>query len=356
MIFMSAGAYDLTVGTSPNGKVSFKVEGTETTTANYGQVVTIDITPNESYAVDSVIVIAFTDWGSAKAPRRSMDIVKDIIVIGSENTWTFTMPDANVEVSVNYVLTKVTIDGVTIEISDIDKKEMTVTTITTTDGKVEIPSEVTIGKTTYTVTEISPGALAGQEVTDLYLPDTEKAITIPTGEINGSVRIHTPLPLLDNYALMESLKENFESMRVSATVTAPNKYWTLSSGVDIVLPDNLTAYIVYLDISTPRIIAIPENELFLKEGRRGIKANNGVLLNGLGSGVYEFIASPGNQASGTIPATSDAKSYKGNQLEPVIEAKNYAAGSYAVLKNNEFHSIKANGSKVKACKAVLRLK
>ena len=61
---------------------------------------------------------------------------------------------------------------------------------------------------------------------------------------------------------------------------------------------------------------------------------------------------PGGQESGTKPATTDAKSYESNCLVPTIEATNYEAGQYLILKNNEFHSIAANASKVKACKAV----
>ena len=38
-------------------------------------------------------------------------------------------------------------------------------------------------------------------------------------------------------------------------------------------------------------------------------------------------------------------------MVPVIETKNYASGQYLILKNNEFHTISANG-KVPACKAV----
>ena len=39
-------------------------------------------------------------------------------------------------------------------------------------------------------------------------------------------------------------------------------------------------------------------------------------------------------------------------MEPVIESKNYASGQYLIVKNNEFHTIANNGSKVPACKAV----
>lgn len=211
----------------------------------------------------------------------------------------------------------------------------------------------------YTVTGISAEAFEGKNVTDVYLPETEQPLSIEEDAFPGTANIYTPLSLLDDYALMASLQENYEAVKISATVTPENKYWSFSSGVDCELPETLNAYIVYMDNGTPRIVQIEESELVLADGRRGIKANNGVLLackNDKGGDEYEIVASPGNQKSGTKPATTDAKSYSGNQLEPVIESKNYAAGEYLVLKKNNFHSIRSNASKVKACKAVLRIK
>ena len=211
----------------------------------------------------------------------------------------------------------------------------------------------------YAVSGISAEAFEGKNITDVYLPDTEQPLTIEEDALPGTANIHTTLALLDDYALMASLKANYEAVKISATVTPANKYWSFSSGVDCVLHETLNAFIVYMDNGTPRIVKIEESKLVLVDGRRGIKANNGVLLackNGKGGDEYEILASPGNQQSGVKPSTTDAKSYGNqNQLEPVIESKNYKAGEYLVLKNNAFHSIKSNASKMKACKAVLRI-
>ena len=87
-------------------------------------------------------------------------------------------------------------------------------------------------------------------------------------------------------------------------------------------------------------------------------ANNGVLVactDGSNGDAYEIVANPVRQKSGTPIATNDAKSYGAdNQLEPVIEQKNYAASDYYILVDNEFHPILYNNSKVSACKAVLK--
>jgi hypothetical protein len=227
---------------------------------------------------------------------------------------------------------------------------------------VTVPSEVVSGNVVYRVTEIKADAFKTPEgsnakVTKVILPETESALVIAEGAMKPDGRlvdIETSLALLDDYALMKTLKENFEALKISAHVTAPNKYWSFSSGVDCVLPDGVTAYIAEWN-GMPRIIALEGDQLLLADGRRGIKANNGVLIAGTKGNVYEIVASSGNQQSGSTPVTTDAKSFEGNCLVPTIVATNYDAEKYLVLKDNTFHTIKSNSSKVKPCKAVFSL-
>lgn len=235
----------------------------------------------------------------------------------------------------------------------------------TTEITVTVPNEIIDGNVVYKVTEIKADAFKKKDgdntvVTKVILPETDEPLKIeedalkPDGNL---LDIEAPLALLDDYALQESLKENFEAKKISATVTAPNKYWTFSSGVDCLLPEGVTAYIAEWDAEAkmPRIIALSEDELKLSGGQRGIKANNGVLLASEKGGEYEIVACPGNQESGSAVATTDANSYKGNCLTPVIVSKNYPAGKTLILKDNEFHTIKSNLSEVKPCKAVFSL-
>ena len=230
---------------------------------------------------------------------------------------------------------------------------------------VTVPNEIVEGNVVFKVTEIKADAFKKKEgdnvvVTKVVLPDTEEPLVIEEGALkpdNKLLDVVTPLQLLDDYSLDNNLKDNFEANKISAYVTPVNKYWSFSSGVDCVLPAGVTAYIATWDaeFKTPRIVPLEEEQLKLKDGRRGIKANNGVLIAGEKDNTYEIVASPGNQESGTKPATEDADSYEGNCLVPTIEAKNYEAGKYLILKNNMFHTIKSNASKVKACKAVFSL-
>jgi hypothetical protein len=235
----------------------------------------------------------------------------------------------------------------------------------TAEITVTVPNEIIDGNVLYKVTEIKADAFKKKEgdntvVTKVILPETDEPLKIeedalkPDGNLLDVV---TPLQLLDDYSLDTNLKDNFEANKISAYVTPVNKYWSFSSGVDCVLPEGVTAYIAIWDAEqeTPRIAPLEEEQLKLKDGRRGIKANNGVLIAGEKDNTYEIVASPGNQKSGTKPATEDADSYEGNCLVPTIEAKNYEAGKYLILKNNMFHTIKSNASKVKACKAVFSM-
>lgn len=238
-------------------------------------------------------------------------------------------------------------------------------TAETEEITVTVPNEIVEGNVVFKVTEIKADAFKKKEgdnavVTKVVLPDTEEPLVIEEGALkpdNKLLDVVTPLQLLDDYSLDTNLKDNFEANKISAYVTPVNKYWSFSSGVDCVLPEGVTAYIAIWDAEqeTPRIAPLEEEQLKLKDGRRGIKANNGVLIAGEKDNTYEIVASPGNQQSGTKPATEDADSYEGNCLVPTIEAKNYEAGKYLILKNNMFHTIKSNDSKVKACKAVFSL-
>ena len=238
-------------------------------------------------------------------------------------------------------------------------------TAETEEITVTVPNEIVEGNVVFKVTEIKADAFKKKDgdnavVTKVVLPETDEPLKIeedalkPDGNL---LDVEAPLALLDDYALQESLKENFEAVKISAIVTAPNKYWTFSSGVDCILPEGVTAYIAEWDANAklPRIIALGEDDLKLSDGKLGIKANNGVLLASEKGGEYEIVACPGNQESGSAVATTDANSYKGNCLTPVIVSKNYPAGKTLILKDNEFHTIKSNLSEVKPCKAVFSL-
>ena len=238
-------------------------------------------------------------------------------------------------------------------------------TATSEEITVTVPGEIRDGNVIYQVTEIKADAFKKQDgdntvVTKVILPETEEPLKVADGALKPDgelIEVVTPLSLLDDYSLTPAMKDNFEARKISAVVSAPNKYWTFSSGVDCLLPEGVTAYIAEWDAENklPRIIALDEDQLKLKDGQRGIKANNGVLMASEKGGSYEIVANPGSQESGSTVATTDANDFEGNCLTPVIVSKNYPADEILILKDNEFHTIKSNASKVKPCKAVFSL-
>ena len=215
----------------------------------------------------------------------------------------------------------------------------------------------------YTITSIDDNAFKGMTgVTDIYLPETDQPLTLGENALKIDdehvATVHVPVGLLGSYAFNDQLAQNFNEGKVKATVTAPNRYWTFSAGVDVVVPEGVGVYICKYDSEDKVIITELDDSQLLVNGKRIIKANNGVLVacnNGTGGEAYDIVANPGGQSS-MAPASYDAKSYgEDNMLEPVIVSKNYPATSYYVLKNGEFHKILANSSKMPAGKAVLRL-
>ena len=112
----TAGAYSLTTTTLEHGSVAFKVGGTPVTSANAGDVVTIVLKPEEGYAAGEPTATAYLTTGGMKAPRREPQLKDGVPVTlassATPNTYTFTMPEKNVELSVTfteaYKLTKTT--------------------------------------------------------------------------------------------------------------------------------------------------------------------------------------------------------------------------------------------------------
>ena len=366
-----------------HGQVTFLVNGTSTETAAEGQTVTVSIAPDGGYIVTSVSNLCTTSWGGARA--ASMDMLNSVEMTKvNDNTYTFTMPRADVDVTGVYDIQIPTeadetkdeskdVPGVKLDMEPAGAPETIggITIIPVAVTAIEVPQQATqteitvfvtattqVGNNIFAVKEIKADAFKTTAeskaiVTKVVLPETAQPIDIEAGAMkpNGKLLdVETPLYLLDDYSLMASLKENYEAIKITSKATAPERFWTFSSGVDVQVPEGVTVYRAFTDGGTIRILPIDEaNE------SKVIKANNGVLLscNSMAGGeTYKFVANPSGPKSGTPVATTDANSYGNNNMEPVIESKNYASGQYLIVKNNEFHTIANNNSMVPACKAV----
>ena len=248
----------------------------------------------------------------------------------------------------------------TVSVVDATQKTLSIDVITeTTPGSDGITVEIPAAINGWSVVNVTAGATAGlPNVTDIVMPDTENPIQIEAGAFPAVATIHTTLALLDDYALMAGLKQNYEATKVVCTVTPANKYWTLGTGCDVIIPAGIDVYTVQVKNTAEVATEIVPEDLLKNGNERIIKANNGVLLLGEAGQSYDLVAYSGRIASGMPIATSDNKDYgRKNCLEPVIEKKHYDSGHYFVLQNNEFHAILAEGDEVKvpAGKAVLHL-
>lgn len=225
---------------------------------------------------------------------------------------------------------------------------------------VTIPVTCTTDDKTYTVVGIADEAFKGMKnLRDIWLPDTDEAMTIGEEALPPSTIVHTPLALLADYALMPSLEYNFISGNVKATVKTLSRYWTFSSGVDVIIPNGLKTFMVCeRSNNSVSITEIAEEELMIG-GQRIVKSNNGVMFACVGNdSVYDFVASAKRMSSGTPISYDDHKDYgRENCLVPVIRATHFESGYYYFLKNNEFHRIKSESENIKvpAGKAVLYL-
>jgi hypothetical protein len=384
MTASAEAGFDLTVGKSEKGTVMFLVNGSEVKTAAEGTAVTMEITPEGGYVVKEVTNSLYTDWGGARA--QAIDITTSVEMKKvTDNVYTFTMPRANVEVNVTYDIeiptpaedkkdeekevTDVKLDmqpaegeqpqhdpetGITtipVDITGIDVPETAPREIV-----VEVAASTQVGNNVFEVREIKADAFktndANVKVTKVILPDTEGALQIEAGAMKpdgAPIEVQTPLALLDDYALMQPLKDNFEGKLITATAQAPQRFWTFSSGVDVLVPEGVTVYRAFMQDDAIRTLPI---EMANASGI--IKANNGVILscNSMTGGAeYTFVANPSGPKSGTTPATTDANSYEGNSMVPTIVGTNYPEERYLMMKDNEFHTMSANGE-VPACKAV----
>ena len=358
--------------------------GTQTATFTINPAVLTSVTLNETtFAYNLFAPVAQTanvaevKAGVLTVPAAQYDVEGNtqtepgtytVVVTGKTNftgevTAQFTITDQVVDGEAEETESGEKVDDVKLTLSVVDRAEQTLQIDLFTEGTasageditVEIPAEIN----GWSVVSIAPDAMSGlTNVTDIVMPDTEKPIAVGEGAFPGTATIHTTLALLDDYALLTALQPNYEAAKVMTTVTPANKYWTLGTGCDVIIPEGIAVYTVQVKNTAEVATEIIPEDMLNYSGERIIKANNGVLLLGEAGESYDLVAYSGRIASGMPVAISDNKDYgQKNVLEPVVEKKHYESGHYFVLQNNEFHAILAEGDEVKvpAGKAVLHL-
>ena len=373
-------AHNIVMATMQNGTVT-----ASHTTAEAGETVTLTVKPNTDYLLDTktlkveAVTDEDSDMGTVTGHRApSIGIFATLTKTG-DNTYTFEMPDFDVIVSASFFEqgpfdvepedpTGSAENIVILMIEpDYEKGTATINLGRQTGSEhaiVSIPATVEDrAGNEFVVTTVAGYAFFGMtNVTDIYLPETDEPLTIEegaflldneTGSNHRIPAIHTPLALLDDYALMTQLSENYRAAKMMATVEAENRYRTFSCGVDVQMPASVQIFTVYMN----------GGEICFNQLGTGIivKANNGVLLSGATNGGYAFdvAAVPSNdRPSGMEPPTDNAESYANNMLVPLVAGRHlFSAQNYYVLHNNQFYPVMREELDVMCppCKAALRI-
>ena len=205
---------------------------------------------------------------------------------------------------------------------------------------------------------------ANVPVTDVYMPETEEMLNValhafrlePTE--SETAFIHVPLHLLDDYALCVGLAAEYAAGKVMTTITPTTQYWTFSSAVDVVVPEDLTANICSASGLEAVAITVIWQTTATVDGvsRILVKANNGVLVKGVANESYDLRAWPCEERpTGYTITDYDAKTYVGNDLVPVINKNHYTPTDFYILYEDLFYELLPDDdTSVSACKAVLR--
>ena len=196
LVAMTASAtagYDLKVGTSEHGTITFKVGTNDNATyADEGDMVTVTITPATGWVVNQ----PSGQWYAAVAASRSqraaaidlLDKVTLTPVEGQTNQWTFTMARANVEISSTY---KKLLTNTDITIQDITAPTYTgvaqTPTVVVKDGETTLVKDVdyTVAYSNNTNAALATAAQNAPTVTitavatsEKYSGETTKTFTI----------------------------------------------------------------------------------------------------------------------------------------------------------------------------------
>ena len=185
--------YDLTVGTSEHGTITFKVgDNANAQYADEGDVVTVTITPATGWVVNQPSGQWYAAVAAARSQRAaSVDLLDKVTltpVEGQTNQWTFTMARANVEISSTY---KKLLTNSDITIEDITAPTYTGVAqepvVTVKDGQTVLVKDVdytvaysnNVNAALATATENAPTVtITAVATSDKYAGETTKTFTI----------------------------------------------------------------------------------------------------------------------------------------------------------------------------------
>lgn len=209
----SATKFDLTKadGSEAHGTVTFTVGGKDATQAKKDDEVTVSVTPAEGYSTKDVTVRAYTTWDAALARAKSRaaapELKDDIDVTKNETegTWTFTMPEANVWVTVSYTKDLQdswiqTIADQTYTGSDIEPtvtvKDGSTTLTAGTDYTVSYRNNKDAGTATVTVTAVEGSGYSGTATATFTIKKADITMTTAPAAVEGMVYSGSAMTLI----------------------------------------------------------------------------------------------------------------------------------------------------------------
>ena len=234
------GAFQLT-SVSENGTIHFWLGDNEVTEANAGAQIVAVVTPSDGYAIDwsSVQVKAYASFTDAQTPlTNAPGVLQDVDWVKDEQarTISFTMPEANVRITVAYTVDKSTLEELITNaeeladnIEDADIKGALQTAIGNAKA-VDQNADATVEEVAAATDALNDAMIAALRALDALKVE----VTVPAGSYATM--------FLDKKRAMETAVEGVKLYTITA-VDVANK--------QVVLSDELTV----IDSQTPFIIA-----------------------------------------------------------------------------------------------------
>ncbi len=146
----ATGAFNLT-SVAENGQVTFYVEGAVAESANAGVAVTANVEAAEGYVLneETIKVEAYGKFEDAQGPQQApaIGLLRDVDYTIADDVISFTMPEANVRVTVEFTVDKQELDNLiddakelADELEDGDAKTDLGTAITAAEGVMNDPN------------------------------------------------------------------------------------------------------------------------------------------------------------------------------------------------------------------------
>ena len=249
----TAGAYSLTTTTLEHGSVAFRVGGTPVTSANAGDVVTIVLKPEEGYVAGVPTALAYLTTGGMKAPRREPQLKDGVPVTlassATPNTYTFTMPEKNVELSVAFTEAyKLTKTATSAEHGSVALK-VGGSTVTTAAEGATVDIYVAPVETGYAVKSVTASvymktsdmmarrrapatpALVGELVVT-KVDDTHWTFTMPASDVEVDVKYEYIVKTIEETWVQPIADETYNGSELMPAVVVKDGETTLTLGTD----------------------------------------------------------------------------------------------------------------------------